>query len=44
MGDENKTSNLDLTDEEIREMFFKKFLSFDFACNLPKKNPFAFPM
>ena len=30
MSDGTKKSNLDLTDEEIREIFFKKFLSFDF--------------
>ena len=36
--------NINLTREEIIERFDRKFLAFDFACSLPKNNPFAFPM
>ena len=36
--------SIKLTREEILERFNRKFLAFDFACSLPKNNPFAFPM
>lgn len=35
---------INLTREEIFERFDRKFITFDFACNLPKNNPFAFPI
>ena len=36
--------NINLSKKEIIEKFNRKFLAFDFACSLPKNNPFAFPI